>query len=168
MEKTTLLCTDQEVDCRAGFLKLFGNWKNKFFVCDSFFSIPEETRLLIISERFTFPQKYQIMHPLIVSSDNAAGLHQLSSCEMPVYTCGFHEKDCLSYSSFLPESRTISLNRTISSFSGMRIEPFEIPIYTESFRDMEPFPLLAFVLTMLLNDTFPENSAEWFGKNYIT
>lgn len=168
MEKTTLLCTGREVECRAGFSNLFDDWKTDFFVCDSFDSIPDVTRLLIVSEQFTFPQKYQIRHPIIISSDNTAGLHQLSSCGMPVYTCGFHDKDCLSYSSLLQDSRTISLNRTIFSFSGVSIEPFEIPLYADNLRNMDAFALLAFVLTMLLNDILPENASKSFGKNYIT
>ena len=168
MEKTTLLCAERETECRDGFSRLFDSWKTDFSVCDSFDAISDETRLLIISEQFIFPQKYQIKHPVIISSDNTAGLHQLSTCEMPVYTCGFHEKDCLSYSSLLHESRTISLNRTIFSFSGVPIEPFEIPLYTDNLRNIDAFALLAFVLTMLLNDILPDNASKSFGKNYIT
>lgn len=168
MEKTTLLCTDRETECRDGFSKLFDSWKTAFSVCDSFDAISDETRLLIISEQFMFPKKYRIRHSVIISSDNTAGLHQLSTCGMPVYTCGFHEKDCLSYSSLLHESRTISLNRTIFSFSGIQIEPFEIPLYTDNLRNIDAFALLAFVLTMLLNDILPEDASKSFGKNYIT
>ncbi len=167
MKKTVFLYTESETDSCIALLKLFKNWIQDFTVSTSYSAITDKPELLIISENFSFPLNQTLHVPVVVSSDNTTGLHQLISCKTPVFTCGFHEKDCLSYSSFLSETKMISLNRTITSFSGVKIEPFELAVNKKACI-ADPFSLLAFIMTMLINDFSVENLSDFLGKNYIS
>ena len=88
----------------------------------------------------------------VVSSSNRSLINELSRYNMPVITCGASQKDTVTYSSFTGEKAVISLQRSIISFSGKTIEPFEISV--EMDENDSIFCALAFAALLAQFDTF--------------
>lgn len=125
-----------------------------FFVCSE---IPKEVSsntVLILSKQMQSITLFHPNLPVLISSD-ASGISDslMKQHAQTVYSCGFGEHDCISFSSVLSAPCMISLNRTVETLDGNLVDPFEIPI---SFHTKHVFSALSCVLALLLCDISPE------------
>lgn len=125
-----------------------------FFVCSEIPKKLSSSTVLIVSKEMQSITLVNPNVPILISSD----ISGISDCLMKqhaqiVYSCGFGEHDCISFSSVLSAQRMISLNRTVKTLDGQLIDPFEMPI---SFEVKHPFFILSCVLALLLCDISPE------------
>lgn len=125
-----------------------------FFVCSEIPKKLSSSTVLIVSKEMQSITLVNPNVPILISSDVSG----ISDCLMKqhaqiVYSCGFGEHDCISFSSVLSAQRMISLNRTVKTLDGQLIDPFEMPI---PFEVKHPFFILSCVLALLLCDISPE------------
>lgn len=125
-----------------------------FFVCSEIPKKLSSSTVLIVSKEMQSITLVNPNVPILISSD----ISGISDCLMKqhaqiVYSCGFGEHDCISFSSVLSAQRMISLNRTVKTLDGQLIDPFEMPI---PFEVKHPFFILSCVLALLLCDISPE------------
>lgn len=79
---------------------------------------------------------------------------RLPLTELPVeaISCGMSSKDAMSFSSVDDDQPVLSLQRSICTLSGQRIDPFEWPLFNALH--LSPYLLLGFCTVLLLNDLF--------------
>ena len=86
----------------------------------------------------------------VVLSDNGRAMELLSHSQVKGVTCGFSSRDTLTVSSISAESAVICLQRAITTFSGARIEPVELPVRLS--RPVDMFSLLCVAAILILAD----------------
>lgn len=74
----------------------------------------------------------------------------LKGRELQALSCGLQTTDTLTLSSCTQESAVISLQRTLTTFSGETVEPGEFPVKLSGPTD--PFAILSVAATYLLGD----------------
>lgn len=92
----------------------------------------------------------------IVNSADRNLISQLAKYDIPVIACGDSQKDTFTFSSITEDEAVVSLQRTITSFLGKVIEPFEIPV--KLYEKDNVFCALCYVAILTIFDDNERNS----------
>lgn len=80
----------------------------------------------------------------IVNAENTAVLQQLSAADIPTIPCGLSDHDTITLASSTEDSLVVSLQRSLTAFSGETVEPMEFPVLTKLTRSLSRYQLMAF------------------------
>ena len=97
-----------------------------------------------------FPIEKYTSVVVLVNSAHSVCADYASQNNFPTISCGFYMGDTLTLCSYQEDSAVISLQRSIYSLVGTKIDPVDIPVFTGY--PMEPFILLALTTICLLCD----------------
>lgn len=112
-----------------------------------------ERCIIVLGENELFDATgYNCDAAVIANSLNTEQIESLNNCCFPVLTCGSDFSDTVSYTSISDDIVTVSLNRTVTAYSGREVQPFEFPI---SISDGESiYEILAVTALRILLDDF--------------
>lgn len=85
---------------------------------------------------------------IIVNSCNQKSIKKLAGCKARVYTCGFSNKDYVTFSSRDDNTAMVSLQRNIKLVNKKICEPFEISC--QANENCNNYSILATVLALIL------------------
>ncbi len=91
----------------------------------------------------------------ICESQNRSALEIFEKNKTPVISCGMNPKNTLTVSSLNENNVSLSLQRTITTLSGMDTEPFEFNI--KLAKTYNPFSIMASAAVLLVHGILPEN-----------
>ena len=113
--------------------------------------------LLVFGKQVTLPTNLQLpTHTVaVVDPTNRQVTDFLAQSQLPAISCGFSQKDTLTLSSLTDEQAVISLQRSIYSYAGRRIEPAELPVALS--RPVDSYLLLALAAILLFTETQTES-----------
>ncbi|WMJ23334.1 hypothetical protein RBG61_01345 [Paludicola sp. MB14-C6] len=102
---------------------------------------------------------------IIVNADDANYVSRLASLNSNIYTCGFSQKDSITFSSREKDNVVVSLQRSITTISDNLCEPFEIPC--EIFNEISDYTILATILVLILLNYYDEKKCLLLTKIYF-
>lgn len=84
----------------------------------------------------------------IINTNNIKNIEILCNLHLKVITCGFSQKDTITFSSNSLDNCVISVQRTIFTIDKKRIDPLEIPI--EVYDEIDSYYVLAYISLLIL------------------
>lgn len=128
------------------------------------------TAVLILKKKACAEQIQAILEGTVVivdasDTDNISVLSQKHP-SVQVYTCGFGEKNAVTFSSREDHQAVVSLQRPILMDNELFCEPFEIPC--EVNRKLADYSILATVMALILIRKCNENKSKESGKIYFS
>lgn len=102
---------------------------------------------------------------IIVDSENTKCICQLAKYVPNIYTCGFSQKDYITFSSREDDKAVVSLQRSIRINNKTISEPFEIPCNITC--ELSDYYILATVLTLIFLKEINEKKCSTITKIYL-
>ncbi len=151
---TSLLSSHFSISVFDGVSLLQGEPPYEFMVyqSDQIQRLQGRPTVLLVQEAQCLSDKLEAGDQVVavVLSDNGRAMELLSHSQVKGVTCGFSSRDTLTVSSISAESAVICLQRAITTFSGARIEPVELPVRLS--RPVDMFSLLCVAAILILAD----------------
>lgn len=95
----------------------------------------------------------------IVNAENTAVLRQLSASGIRTVPCGLSAHDTMTLASATEESLVVSLQRSLTDFSGEAVEPMEFPVHNPQAVSLSRYLLMAFCAVCCLTGHTAELTA---------
>ncbi|MBC8586128.1 hypothetical protein [Youxingia wuxianensis] len=126
-----------------------------FFRAAQFKEITCPHGAFIVRSSSCLPEKIQCKnYAVIVDSSDTASVSQIAKRKLKAITCGLSRTDTITLSSLAVDSAVLSLQRPLTAFDGIIVEPFELPVSFQT--PVDAFSLMAcFAALCLLGEKTP-------------